>query len=58
MVIFKHIEQLLSYFTTQIIIYVVGFVLYKLNSLKCKTCKLKLVALKKKVFLNSNNIKE
>lgn len=47
-------EHSSSQFTKEIIIYIAGFVVYKLsNSLKCEECKLGLVAVEKDCFLNS-----
>lgn len=43
-----------SLFTKEVIIYVSGFVVYKLsNSLKCEPCKLALISKDKEKFLNS-----
>ncbi|CAI6370835.1 unnamed protein product [Macrosiphum euphorbiae] len=47
-------EHSSSQFAKEIIIYIAGFVVYKLtNSLKCEECKLGLVAVEKDCFLNS-----
>lgn len=47
-------EYSISQFSKEIIIYIAGFVVYKLsNSLKCEECKRALAAVKKDCFLNS-----
>lgn len=47
-------EYAVSQFTKEVIIYISGFVVYKLtNILKCETCKIALVSVEKDCFLKS-----